>query len=102
MAGQIDTGTNELIARLEQGVLTLTMNRPEALNPMTVRMMNALGEQLAKAELDPAVKCIVLTGAGRAFSGGGDVKAMAASGDGTVGDNTIDGAIRHQRVSQQA
>ena len=44
----------------------------------------------------------MLTGAGGAFCGGGDVKAMAASGDGTVGDNTIDGAIHRQRVNQRA
>jgi 2-(1,2-epoxy-1,2-dihydrophenyl)acetyl-CoA isomerase len=102
MAGQIDTGTAELLASLDDGVLTLTMNRPEARNAMTGPMTAALGEQLARAELDSAVKCIVLTGAGAAFSGGGDVKAMAASGDGTIGDNTIDGAIHRQRVNQQA
>ena len=102
MAGQIDTGTTELLASLDDGILTLTMNRPEARNAMTGPMTAALAEQLATAELDAAVKCVVLTGAGHAFSGGGDVKAMAASGDGTVGDNTIDGAIHRQRVNQRA
>jgi 2-(1,2-epoxy-1,2-dihydrophenyl)acetyl-CoA isomerase len=48
------------------------------------------------------VKCVVLTGAGKGFCAGGDVKGMAASGDGTVGDNTIDGAIHRQRVNQRA
>ena len=91
MAGQIDTGTTDLLASLDDGVLTLTMNRPEARNAMSGQMTAALAEQLARAELDPAVKCIVLTGAGKGFCGGGDVKAMAARGDGTVGDNTIDG-----------
>jgi 2-(1,2-epoxy-1,2-dihydrophenyl)acetyl-CoA isomerase len=102
MANQIDTGTTELLASLDSGILTLTMNRPEARNAMTGTMTAALAEQLARAELDPAVKCIVLTGAGQAFCGGGDVKAMAASGDGTVGDNTIDAAIHRQRVNQRA
>src|SRR5580765_7014582 len=102
MAAQIDTGTTELLASLEDGILTLTMNRPEARNAMTGPMTLALAEQLAGADLDPAVKCVVLTGAGQGFCGGGDVKAMAASGDGTVGDNTIDGAIHHQRVNQRA
>jgi 2-(1,2-epoxy-1,2-dihydrophenyl)acetyl-CoA isomerase len=102
MAGPIDTGTTELLASLDDGVLTLTMNRPEARNAMTGPMTAALAEQLASAELDAAVKCIVLTGAGQGFCGGGDVKAMAASGDGTVGDNTIDGAIHRQRLNQRA
>jgi 2-(1,2-epoxy-1,2-dihydrophenyl)acetyl-CoA isomerase len=98
----IETGTQDLLANLDAGVLTLTMNRPEARNAMSRTMVAALAEQLAAAELDPAVKCIVLTGAGRGFCAGGDVKGMAASGDGTVGSNTIDGAIHRQRVNQRA
>jgi 2-(1,2-epoxy-1,2-dihydrophenyl)acetyl-CoA isomerase len=98
----IDTGTNDLLASLNAGVLTLTMNRPEAKNAMSRPMVEALGKQLALAELDIAVKCIVLTGAGNGFCAGGDVKGMAASGDGTVGANTIDGAIHRQRVNQRA
>ena len=102
MATVVETGTTELLAALDDGVLTLTMNRPEARNAMTATMTAALADALAGADLDPAVRCIVLTGSGGAFSGGGDVKAMAASGDGTVGDNTIDGAIHRQRINQQA
>ena len=98
----IDTGTPDLLADLDAGVLTLTLNRPEARNAMTGPMIAALAEQLAIAELAPAVKCVVLTGAGRGFCAGGDVKGMAARGDGTVGDNTIDGAIHRQRVNQRA
>jgi 2-(1,2-epoxy-1,2-dihydrophenyl)acetyl-CoA isomerase len=98
----IDTGTNDLLASQEAGVLTLTMNRPEAKNALSRPMVEALGKQLASAELDIAVKCIVLTGAGNGFCAGGDVKGMAASGDGTVGANTIDVAIHRQRVNQRA
>lgn len=99
---QIDTGTPDLLASLDAGVLTLTLNRPDARNAMSRAMTQALGEQLAAAELDPAVRCIVLTGAGKGFCAGGDVKGMAASGDGTVGNNTIDGAIHRQRINQRA
>jgi 2-(1,2-epoxy-1,2-dihydrophenyl)acetyl-CoA isomerase len=102
MAGQIDTGTTDLLASLDDGVLTLTLNRPEARNAMSGSMTAALGQQLASAELDTAVKCIVLTGAGKGFCAGGDVKGMAARGDGTVGDSTIDAAIHRQRVNQRA
>ncbi len=98
----IDTGTPDLLSALDQGVLTLTLNRPEARNAMSRPMIEALARQLAAAELDPAVKCLVLTGAGKGFCAGGDVKGMAARGDGTVGEQTIDEAIARQRVSQRA
>ena len=98
----IDTGTNDLLASLENGVAVLTLNRPEARNAMSGEMNAALQTLLADLELNPAVKCIVLTGAGKGFCAGGDVKGMAASGDGTVGDSKIDGAIHQQRVNQRA
>ena len=101
-ATTIDTGTNDLLANLDGGILTLTLNRPEARNAMTGAMTNALATQLAWAEFERSVKCVVLTGAGKGFCAGGDVKGMAARGDGTVGDNTIDGAIHRQRVNQRA
>jgi 2-(1,2-epoxy-1,2-dihydrophenyl)acetyl-CoA isomerase len=101
-AAAILTGTTDLLAALDDGVLTLTLNRPQARNAMSRAMNEALQQQLAQAELDPAVKCIVLTGAGNAFCAGGDVKGMAASGDGTVGAQTIDQAIHRQRLNQRA
>ena len=50
----IDTGTPDLLATLHAGVLTLTLNRPDARNAMSRAMNQALQEQLAKAEFDPA------------------------------------------------
>ena len=97
----IDTGTPELLASLTDGVLTLTLNRPEARNAMSAPMVIALADQLERAETDSSVRCIVLTGAGKGFCAGGDVKGMAESGDGTVGANTIDGAIHRQRIAQR-
>ncbi len=98
----VATGTDDLLVSSEDGVLTLTLNRPQARNAMSREMTGALAEQLAEAELDPAVRCIVLTGAGKGFCAGGDVKGMAARGDGTVGENTIDSAIHRQRLNQRA
>jgi 2-(1,2-epoxy-1,2-dihydrophenyl)acetyl-CoA isomerase len=69
--------TTELIRHLEQGVLTLTLNRPERLNALTVPMIEALLGALRHAAVDPEVRAVVLIGAGRAFCAGGDVKAMA-------------------------
>jgi 2-(1,2-epoxy-1,2-dihydrophenyl)acetyl-CoA isomerase len=98
----METGTNDLLAELTDGVAVLTLNRPEARNAMSGEMNAALQEILLKCELDPEVRCIVLTGAGKGFCAGGDVKGMAASGDGTVGARTIDQAIHEQRVNQRA
>ncbi len=98
----IDTGTQELLASKENGVGILTMNRPEARNAMSGEMNAAMQEMLAQFETDTEIRCVVLTGAGKGFCAGGDVKGMAASGDGTVGTNTIDSAIHRQRVHQRA
>ena len=98
----VNTGTEDLLAEINEGVGLITLNRPEARNAMSGAMNTALAATLADFELNPAVKVIVLTGAGKGFCAGGDVKGMAASGDGTVGDNTIDGAIHRQRVMQRA
>jgi 2-(1,2-epoxy-1,2-dihydrophenyl)acetyl-CoA isomerase len=63
----LDTGTTDLLAALDEGVLTLTLtlNRPEARNAMSRAMNQALARQLAVAALEPNVRCIVLTGAGK-------------------------------------
>ena len=105
--GEIDYGKNRyrygyLIFEKENGVAVQTMNRPEARNAMSGEMNEAMRNVLSEVELDPAIRCVVLTGAGKGFCAGGDVKGMASSGDGTVGDNTIDAAIHRQRVHQRA
>jgi len=97
----IDTGTTDLLATLDGGVLTLTMNRPEARNAMSGEMNAALGQQLAWAELEEAVKVVVLTGAGKGFCAGGDVKGMNSRNEGGGGGG-IDAAIHSQRVNQRA
>jgi 2-(1,2-epoxy-1,2-dihydrophenyl)acetyl-CoA isomerase len=66
-----------LLESVEDGVLTLTMNRPDRLNALTGEMLQGLHEAVTRAAADPAIGVIVLTGAGRGFCAGGDVKAMA-------------------------
>ncbi len=58
----------------EAGVRTLTLNRPDAMNSLNEQLKGELLDALKKAERDRAVRCIVLTGAGRAFSAGQDLK----------------------------
>ncbi len=99
---KIDTGTEDLLADLDAGVLTLTLNRPQARNAMSDGMNQALGRQLAAAELDPEVKVVVLTGAGQGFCAGGDVKGMDSRNSGGGRSVTLDEAIAIQRLNQRA
>ena len=98
----IKTGTKDLIARLDEGVLTITLNRPEARNAMSGEMNEALAAQLAWAELAPEVKVVVLTGAGQGFCAGGDVKGMDSRNSGGGRQATLDEAIHSQRANQRA
>lgn len=95
----IDTGTPELLATAKDGVLTLTLNRPDARNALTPAMFVALDAQLAHAETDTAIRCIVLAGAGKGFCSGGDVKSMAAT-DSDAEPLSIDAFIHAQRIAQ--
>ena len=99
---KLETGTDDLLADLSEGVLTLTLNRPQARNAMSGEMNQALGEQLAAAELNPQVRCVVLTGAGQGFCAGGDVKGMNDRNSGGGRPVSIDEAISTQRINQRA
>jgi 2-(1,2-epoxy-1,2-dihydrophenyl)acetyl-CoA isomerase len=76
-------GEKHLLERVDDGVATLTMNRPESLNALSPSMMAGLREAVPRLMHDPAVRVIVLTGAGRGFGAGGDVMGMAARADST-------------------
>lgn len=73
-----------LVESVEDGVVTLTLSRPERLNALSGPMMSALREAVPRLAQDAQVRVVVLTGAGRAFCAGGDVKGMAerAAADG--------------------
>ena len=74
--------SEHLLETHEDGVCTLTMNRPEARNAMSGPMMAALNEAVPRVAAAPSVRCVVLTGAGGAFCAGGDVKGFAADNKG--------------------
>ena len=98
----IDTGTTDLLAGLDDGVLTLTLNRPEARNAMSGAMTAALAQQLAAAELDPTVKCVVLTGAGRASARAATSRAWRPAATARWATTPSTAAIHRQRVNQRA
>ncbi len=66
----------EILFRVENRVAYLTLNRPAALNAFGVPMAVEILDALARVEQDPAIRCLVMAGAGRAFCGGGDVKGF--------------------------
>src|SRR6201992_1756173 len=98
----LDTGTEDLLAEVDDGVAVITMNRPSRRNAFSNDMVEALGRVLAPVELSDEVGCVVLTGAGVAFSAGGDVKAMADRGSSGGPSVPVDVAIHRQRLNQQA
>ncbi len=78
---------SELLESLEDGVLTLTINRPNAHNTLSQPLADSLNHALARAENNADVRCVVLTGAGGIFCAGGDVGDQV-SGNIVVGDET--------------
>jgi 2-(1,2-epoxy-1,2-dihydrophenyl)acetyl-CoA isomerase len=62
---------------VQDAVATITLNRPEAFNALNLTLGRELFHAVLEADEDRAVRCIVLTGAGRAFCAGGDVKDFA-------------------------
>jgi 2-(1,2-epoxy-1,2-dihydrophenyl)acetyl-CoA isomerase len=70
--------TGDLLETVEDGVAVLTLNRPDRLNAFSDDMLHALIEAFTRLGAAPEARVIVLTGAGRGFCAGGDIKAMAA------------------------
>jgi 2-(1,2-epoxy-1,2-dihydrophenyl)acetyl-CoA isomerase len=97
-ARTIETGTDHLLARVEDGVATLTFNRPERRNALSNAMFTGLERALIEAASADDIRCVVLTGSGGAFCAGGDVKGMAESqGSEGGGGRGVDGAVQRQR-----
>jgi 2-(1,2-epoxy-1,2-dihydrophenyl)acetyl-CoA isomerase len=86
---------SHLLVDIHDGVAVLTMNRPERLNALSQPMIERAIATLEQCAADPAVGCIVLTGAGRGFCAGGDVTAM---GGGPVGVMTLEQQVDRQRA----
>ena len=70
---------SHLEVSIENGIATLTMNRPEARNALSMEMRSQLADVLHDVERDDSVRCVVLTGTGDHFMAGGDVKGMGDS-----------------------
>lgn len=82
--------TANLITENKGGVCTITLNRPKALNAFNMELLGALDQAMTEAAQDEAVKVVVLTGEGRAFSAGVDLKMLASGG---TSGGSIDGSL---------
>jgi 2-(1,2-epoxy-1,2-dihydrophenyl)acetyl-CoA isomerase len=94
--------TDHLLIERRDGVLYLTMNRPDKLNALSDTMNTAMVAELTNAATDKSVGCVVLTGAGRGFCSGGDIGGMRERNE-AVGESrggepaTIEDAVARLR-----
>ncbi|RJQ80144.1 MAG: enoyl-CoA hydratase [Desulfobacteraceae bacterium] len=68
---------NLVTCEIADGIATLTLNRPDAMNAFSVAMLDAMAQRLSNLRFDPAIRVLIITGAGKAFSAGADLKERA-------------------------
>ena len=72
----IDTGTDQLLCEIKDRVAIITLNRPEVRNALGDEITPALRRMIQERSEDTNVGALLLTGAGKAFCAGGDIKGM--------------------------
>jgi 2-(1,2-epoxy-1,2-dihydrophenyl)acetyl-CoA isomerase len=92
------TTTSDLIVDTQDGVALLTLNRPEKLNALSPNMIQQAIAAIEGFAVDPAIGCIVVTGADRGFCAGGDVSAMSATAGTPM---TFEQKLDRQRASHR-
>ena len=75
--GATTTATDEVLLEISDYIATITINRPEVQNTISPTMLNALSQHLLSADKDPEVRAIVITGSGRFFCAGLDLRGSA-------------------------
>ena len=90
---------DQLPVQLADGVLSVTLNRPDTLNSLTEDMLNGIADTLEQAATDPAVRVVKLSGAGRGFSSGASIGAEDVSAELFDGpERVLDAANRAARA----
>lgn len=105
----LETGTDQLKCEAENGVATITLNRPDKRNALSNELTPALRQMLLTVEAEPSVRCVVITGAGRAFCSGGDVSGMGGSNSTASADAprpslervSLEDAVRKLQIGQE-
>jgi 2-(1,2-epoxy-1,2-dihydrophenyl)acetyl-CoA isomerase len=91
-----------VLLTIEDGIARIVLNRPEVGNAIDVRLARALLDAAIRCETDAAVRCVVVTGAGKLFCAGGDVGLMGGAGDRLPAVLTELIAIFHAAVARLA
>ena len=92
---------SELLETFHDGIATLTINRPQSRNSMTTEVMQGLSEAMPRLANDPAVRLVVLTGAGGAFCAGGDVKGFVNKEPGSANSLPFEQNVNLLRASME-
>ena len=88
--------TDEVLYEVSEHIATITLNRPDRMNTISGPMLNQLTERLLQADRDRDVRCIILTGSGRAFCAGLDLRGA------TKGDTGLSGASTSTDIDLRA
>ncbi|HZK90791.1 MAG TPA: enoyl-CoA hydratase [Stellaceae bacterium] len=88
----------DLLEAIENGVAWLTLNRPERLNALSGEMTQGLTDALQRLATDREVGCVVITGAGRGWCSGGDVKSMESRGRDQSVEDRVEGLRRSHQL----
>jgi len=86
-----------ILTSISDHLATITLNRPEKLNALNGELLDALPGVLQPLADDPAVRCVILTGAGRGFCAGGDISSMVA---GEIGEDPVTRLRRQEEASR--
>jgi 2-(1,2-epoxy-1,2-dihydrophenyl)acetyl-CoA isomerase len=89
-----------LLYEVKDHVARITFNRPDAANALDLQMALDLMHASIKVSEDPAVRAVIITGAGKMFSGGGDLKSFAAQGDALPGHLKETALYVHAAISR--
>jgi len=84
-------GYEEIIYTVENNIAIITLNRPEAMNALTFKTYAELTQAIVEADRDSNIRVIVITGAGKGFCSGDDVKVIFGSGEGAGGEAELKG-----------
>jgi 2-(1,2-epoxy-1,2-dihydrophenyl)acetyl-CoA isomerase len=92
------TGFQLLLVEQDGGVLTITMNRPEKLNAFNDTMLQEMIEAIEAAAQDDSIRCVVITGAGRAFGSGQDLTSFMVRSDISESTKVSDHLTKYHRL----